>query len=127
MTTTERIRFTNRMSQRKTRHGKNWRQIYVDCGGMCVVCYAVDFLEFHEPFGESKASWLVFQARVLECSTCHSLEHTDIFIHDEDRYIRASRLQEDVNIEILMEGGYNNWIKNHGLVDRFAYLIMMKE
>lgn len=117
-------KFQLRMGQRAFKHGKNWRQVFVDCGGMCLSCGEVASLEFHEPFGEDKFGWGIFQTRVLLCPTCHTAEHSDMF--DDTRFIRASRLAEDVNIEILIEGGYNNWIKNHKLIDRFAWLLCQK-
>ena len=120
----EKRKFQNRMAKRAFRHGKSWRQVFVDCGGMCLNCYAVDGLEFHEPFGEDRNGWGRLQARVLFCSDCHTEEHYVLF-HD-DRYIRVSRLARDVSTEILLEGGYDNWIKNHNLIDRFAWLICQK-
>lgn len=120
----EKRRFQCRLANRTYRHG-NWRQVVVDCGGMCTNCYAVRTLEFHEPFGEDKYGWGKFQTRVLLCHDCHSLEHEKMFA--ENRNIQPSRLMEDVDIEIIMEGGYNNWIKNHNLIDRFAYLTIMRE
>ena len=93
----------------------------MDCGGMCIICYNVISLEFHEPFGEDKYGWGILQARILLCNGCHTDEHQDMF-HGE-RFIRVSKLSDDVDIEIIMEGGYDNWIKNHGLIDRFAWLL----
>jgi len=120
----EKRKFQNRMAKRAFRHGKNWRQTFVDCGGMCIRCYnhKGSSLEFHEPFGEDNIGWGIMQARVLFCNTCHSEEHGRQFF-DGDGYVQPSQLATDVDIEIQMEGGYDNWIKNHGLIDRFAWLL----
>lgn len=115
----EKRKFQNRMAQRTFRHG-NWRQTYVDCGGLCLICFTTDNLEFHEPFGEDKNGWGILQARILLCNLCHDKEHYGV---RERRYVFASQLQVDVNIEVLLEGGYDNWIKNHGLMDRFGFLL----
>lgn len=120
MPSNEKRKFQKRLSMRTLRHG-NWRQTFVDCGGMCLNCYNVISLELHEPWGENKTGWAMFQFRILLCHDCHNDVHDGLF-HGE-RYIRVSLLAEDVNIEILMEGGYDNWIKNHGLMDRFAWLL----
>ena len=96
----------------------------MDCGGMCFKCYAVDGLEFHEPFGENKYGWGVFQNRILLCPDCHSAEHSELL--GVDRLVLPSMLTDDVDLEIYMEGGYDNWIKNHGLADRFAWLQCQK-
>ena len=116
MTPSYRRLFQNRMAKRAFRHGKNWRQVYINCGGMCLLCYEVDGLEFHEPFGEDKFGWNIFQSRVLLCHDCHmDKEHENLFT--ESPYLKPSRLQEDVNIEILIHGGYDQWIKDFKLED----------
>jgi len=121
MPLSEKRKFQNRMSKRTFIHGKSWRQIFVDCGGMCLNCGGIDALEFHEPFGEDKHGWGRLQARVLLCHDCHmKIEHALLF--GNNPYVHISGLSCDVDAEILAEGGYNNWIKNHGLIDRFACL-----
>ena len=119
-------KFQCRMAKRTYRHGKNWRQVFINCGGMCINCYKTEGLEFHEPFGENHNNWLKFQSRVLLCPSCHSEEHGNIF-REEARYIRRSQLSEDIDIEIMMHGGYNQWIKDFNLEDTFASLILAKE
>lgn len=121
----EKRRFQQRMANRTYRHGGDWRQVVVDCGGMCLTCYAGRGLEFHELFGEDRYRLGKFQVRVLSCHDCHSLEHGGIF--EGNRNIHPSQLMEDVDTEVIMEGGYDNWIKNHSLVDRFACLIIIRE
>ena len=127
MPPSERRKFQSRMAKRAFRHGKNWRQTFVDCGGMCLNCRAVDTLEFHEPFGEDKFGWGKFQSRILLCNNCHTEEHYGEIGGDSNTNVgKPSTLSEDVSIEIIMEGRYNNWIKNHGLIDRFAWLQCQK-
>ena len=120
----ERRKFQQRMANRAYRHGKNWRQVVVDCGGMCLTCNIAKGLEFHELFGEDRHSLGKFQTRVLLCHDCHSLEHGEVF--GGKRNIYPSQLLEDVDAEMIAEGGYSNWIKNHSLVDQFGCLITMK-
>jgi len=109
----------NRMAKRAFRHGKNWRQVFVDCGGMCIKCYNHNSssLEFHEPFGEDKYGWGIFQARILLCNVCHGDEH------EEPANPISSMLLSDVEVEIMMKGGYDNWIKAFHLIDRFGWLL----
>ena len=125
MPLSEKRKLQNRMAKRTYSHGKNWRQVFVDCGGMCINCFNVISLEFHEPFGEDKYGWGMLQARILLCYDCHNEEHPNLLFRN-DKYIKASMLSLDVDFEILMEGGYDNWIKNHGLIDRFAWLLCQK-
>jgi len=126
----EKEKLQGRGRNRKYRHG-NWRQIVVDCGGMCVAkdkdglpCCNVNGLEFHEPFKENKHGWLMFQQRILLCNHHHWKEHTDHFPKEENRYIHISQLNEDVSIEILLHGGYDNWIKHYNLNDTFGRLLI---
>ena len=62
-----------------------------------------------------------FQQRVLLCNLHHALiedrGHQAELILDQHR---PSCLQEDVNLEILIEGGYDNWVKKWGLDDSSA-------
>lgn len=110
--------FFNRMYKRKLRHGENWRQVWVDCGGMCIRCNSVDFLEFHEPFGESEG-WERMQSRVLLCVYCHCQEHPN---RGTERNT-SKTLNDDVQIEIWMHGGYDQWIKDFNLQDTFGRLL----
>ena len=115
--------FQNRNAKRAHKHGKNWRQVFVNCGGMCLKCFAVDTLEFHEPFGEDKLGWGILQSRVILCHDCHmGIEHQDMF--NGMRYIRPSQLSDDVAIEIMVAGGYDNWIKKFNLEDTFGRLLI---
>ena len=124
MPNTAKRKFQNRIASRNHKHGKNWRQTFVDCGGMCLTCWAVDTLEFHEPFGEDKYGWGMLQARILLCHDCHNEEHDEIF--GGDRSIKPSHLARDINIELILEGGYDDWIKNHKLIDRLGYLLVQR-
>ena len=114
-------KFQLRMARRKYKHG-NWRQAVVDCGGMCIRCWSVDNLEFHEPFGEDKLGWGIFQQRLLLCHTCHDKEHSELF--GENRNIQPSLLSEDVSIEILRHGGYQQWLKDFNLKDTFGRFLI---
>ena len=122
----ERRRLVGRCVVRTARHG-NWRQTYVDCMGMCVArvngddgpCGVVDHLELHECWGENgDLSKGKFQQRVLLCNLHHSLLedrcHQAEFILGQ---YRPSRLQEDVQLEAMLAGGYDNWVKKWGLDD----------
>ncbi len=117
----ERAAFQSRMAKRKLRHGGRWRQVFIDCGGMCLMCYNVSSLEFHEPFGEDKLGWGVFQSRVVLCHDCHAGEP-----NTPDSYTvgQPSQLAEDVAIEMIICGGYDNWVKKFGLQDTFGRLLL---
>lgn len=123
MPLSERRRYLNRTQKRKYKHGENWRQIVVDCGALCVNCFSLESLEFHEPFGENHNSNPKFQSRVLLCSKCHSKEHGEMFAR---RFVHKSHLLEDVAFEMEQCGGYNKWIKKYNLIDRFGELLIQK-
>lgn len=122
--------FQNRMAKRTFIHGKNWRQVWVDCGGMCVrkgedgiPCGSAEYLEFHEPFGEdgSGNGWGRLQSRVLFCFPCHCKEHPAL--SGEPWRKVGNTLNDDVQIEIWMLGGWDNWIKRFALQDTFGRLL----
>lgn len=115
-------RFYNRMNNRGRKHGRNWRQVWVNCGGMCVNCFDTENLEFHEPFGEERfrLGWLIFQSRILLCTKCHDDEHADDLNLHHHRHTEQSRLTLDVDIEIMKHGGYKQWIKDFELQDTFG-------
>lgn len=127
-------RFQNRMAKRTFKHG-NWRQTVINCGGMCITkmddglpCGAVDGLEFHEPFGEDHIGWGIFQSRVLLCYLHHNDEHERLgFRHNghgaPDECIKPSRLMADVDIEMMMCGGYDRWLKKFKLQDTFGLFL----
>lgn len=107
-----------RRTYRRRRHG-NWRQVYVDCDGMCQfpvnggVCGAVDDLEFHEQFGENGDGRM--QQRILYCNSHHDEVHNDVTIN-ERHY--PTMLQADVGAEIEDAGGYRAWLDKFGLKEK---------
>lgn len=122
----ERRRLVTRGSVRTMRHG-NWRQTYIDCSGMCVArvngddapCGVVDSLELHEMWGENgDPAKGKFQQRVLLCNLHHSL--LEDRCHQAEFMLwqyRPSRLQEDIQLEIMLASGYDGWIKKWNLDD----------
>lgn len=106
---------------RTVRHG-NWRQIYVDCQGMCQysengndICGETRSLEFHEIFGEDKKQEGKMQQRILLCEYHHSLfEGHDLV---KNRYY-PSMLSEDVSLEVLLCGGWKKWLEKYNLIER---------
>ena len=131
MSLSEKRKFQNRMAKRSYKHGKNWRQVFVDCAGMCISkdeegmpCGHTDGLQFHEPFGEDRLGWGILQARVLLCTHHHTLEHERLFGGEGDNwFIHPSCLDEDMDIEIQLHGGYDQWIKDFNLQDTFGRLL----
>ena len=107
---------------RTLRHG-NWRQIYLDCGGMCSfveadgsICGSPDKLEFHEDFGEAKNGENKLQHRRLVCHYHHEILHRE----DGDGikcFYRPHphRLQEDVAAEIAYSGSTEAWARKYNL------------
>jgi len=88
-------------------------------------CGAVDFLELHEIWGENhNPETGKFQQRILLCNEHHAM--VDGRAHQVELILgeyRLSRLQEDVQIEVLLAGGYYKWIAKYKLDDsRFASL-----
>lgn len=82
-------------------------------------CSELDGLELHEVWGENHDGFRSkFSERVLLCSLHHALiedrAHQAEFILGQ---YRPSRLQEDANLEMLLEGGYRNWVKKWKLDD----------
>lgn len=114
-------RYTDRIYRRQLRHN-NWRQVYVDCLGMCQyplddggVCGEVDTLEFHEIYGEAKNGESRLQQRVLICNHHHWLIHGKAWVNVRHY---SSMLQFDVELEIKACGGYKNWLKEFNLIER---------
>ncbi|KKM93072.1 hypothetical protein LCGC14_1212080 [marine sediment metagenome] len=113
--------------KRGVRHGKNWRQIYVDCGGMCQgrledesLCGSVDGLEFHELYEGINEKKIKFQPdlrRTLLCATCHGVEHG--FSNGRYRGHR-SYVAEDIDYEVRACGGVAKWMAKYGLVKPVA-------
>jgi hypothetical protein len=118
-------RYQYRVGQRNHRHGNNWRQVVVDCAGLCVwkdnegyPCCSIENLQFHEPFGEDKLGWGIFQQRVLLCSEHHDIAERHYF--ERNRMSYQSLVLEDVSLEILACGSYDKWVERYGLKDRFG-------
>jgi len=122
----ERQKLATRGAVRTNRHG-NWRQTYVDCQGMCIAmvngdaepCGSVDGLELHDIFGENgHRNDPKFQQRILLCNFHHAMledrGHQASLILDQ---YKPSRLAEDVELEIFVEGGYQKWVAKWGLDD----------
>ena len=117
-------RLAQRACDRKHNHG-NWRQIWIDCGGMCIAkingkdepCASHDSLEFHEVWGENHNNQTgKFMHRILLCNHCHSLigGHHAKFIKFQSH---PSMLHDDVMIEQDKCGGYKNWVALYELDD----------
>ena len=115
-------RFMTRTRVRSKRH-PGWRQTFVDCNGECQwrvngsICRERDTLEFHEQYGEDHNGDGRFQQRILYCNAHHNEAHNDVEVNDR-RY--ASKLQEDVCIEVEIVGGYRQWLEKYGLKERVA-------
>ncbi len=127
----ERKALTARGRKRTYRHG-NWRQTYIDCGGMCVAqvngqpCGRTEQLELHDQWGENHdPEQGKFQKRFLICNRHHA--HIDDRVHNTsliERQYRPSRLQEDVQLEIAIAGDYSKWVEKYHLDDtRFGRLL----
>jgi len=84
-------------------------------------CGEVVGLQFHEPFGEDKLGWGIFQSRVLLCPAHHDIAERQFF-HD-NRFSWPSKVMEDVAFEMLMLGGYDKWVEEFNLVDSFGILL----
>jgi hypothetical protein len=119
--------FFNRMAKRKHVHGANWRQVWVDCGGQCVKCGSGEYLEFHEPFGEEGCTngWGRMQTRLLICFSCHCAEHPENTQNMENGWGRktGNTLNDDIQLEIWMHGGWDQWIKDFKLNDTYGRLL----
>lgn len=116
-------RIWQRNRNREKRYGKNWRQIYVDCNGMCqgkdsefdgvVYCGEIDNLEFHEIHdGEGRVVKVI-----LLCTRHHDLapEHKDgVTISHLSRHY-PSMMQEDIQREIQECGGMDAWKSKYHL------------
>lgn len=114
-------RFIVRGEHREKRHG-NWRQVFLDCSGLCVyevepdvTCSELDGLEFHEIFRETKKGENKFQQRVLLCNYHHWSVHGEKWVNVRHY---PSMLQTDVTIELYLCGGLVEWIAKFNLIDR---------
>lgn len=110
--------YANRCCMRTRRHG-NWRQIYIDCDGMCqgaiedgTICGEQDTLEFHEMFGEDRNGEGKMQLRILLCNGCHRLQPHHHCVNPR-RY--PSMLQDDIAFEIAREGSIDGWMERYNL------------
>lgn len=129
----EREKLCNRAINRTRRHG-NWRQTYVDCMGMCCAqvkedngeyypCGQTEQLELHDQWGENHSSngQGKFQKRFLICNHHHAIiddrAHPTSLI---EMQFHMSRLQEDVQLEMLLAGGYQKWVEKYHLDDSRA-------
>jgi len=115
------VRYLDRVRRREERHG-NWRQIYLDCLGMCqfpleegIICGETEGLEFHEQFGEAKGEELKLQQRVLLCNYHHWSVHGQKWVNQRHY---PSMLQTDVDIEVKLCGSFPNWIEHYNLIER---------
>lgn len=110
----------------RTKRHPDWRQVFLDCNGMCVfrdengsLCGSVDALEFHEVWIEAKAGENKFQQRVLVCNFHHFVEHVkDGFVGKVNPRPWKNKLQADVEFEMKRYGGLEGWVKHYGLIHR---------
>lgn len=114
-------RYHDRVYTRDKRH-PGWRQVYVDCQGMCQgihddgeICGDTDGLEYHEIFGEDHNGDGRMQQRILLCNLCHSLEHQKRNFVQERHY--PSMLQQDISYEIEQAGSVQLWVDKYELLD----------
>jgi len=103
-----------RAGMRSKRHG-NWRQIVIDCGGICVRCSSSGYLEFHECFGEDHNGDGRMQQRILLCPDCHQDHHPNNYNVCSNP--KKSKLMDDVNAEIRRCGSYSLWLAYYMLDD----------
>ena len=111
------IRNLLRRARDRTKVHGNWRQVVINCNGMCVykdngiVCGSTEHLEFHEIYGEDSNSTL--QHRILLCPLHHSKMHPETI----DTYMqpRKSKLMKDIDLEIIRCGGYDAWVNMYML------------
>lgn len=117
---------SKRGSSRKKRHG-NWRQTFIDCGGMCVfkengdICGETEELEFHEQFGEDHNGDGKMQQRILLCKYHHDIVTDKLWKNRHQNM--PTKLQLDVCVEMHLCGGYAGWIKRYKLNDTWGRLI----
>lgn len=115
----------NRILIRTKRH-PSWRQVFLDCGGMCVFrdkggarCGSTEALEFHEIWYEAKGDESKFSQRVLVCNFHHFVEHVkDGYVGKVNPRPHQSKLQADVQYEMDLCGGREGWIEHFGLIHR---------
>jgi hypothetical protein len=109
------MRFIKRIEKRTARYS-NWRQIYYDCNGMCqypvnsdYVCGEMDGLEYHEMYEGD----IVIKIALL-CNYHHNSVHNGIV---NPRHYK-SMLQTDIDIEVKLAGGVDNWKNKYNIVER---------
>lgn len=118
-------RFHTRNQNRRLRIGTGWRQVVVDCGGICVMCGETEGLEFHDLFEEKNGNGskhIRMHQYVLLCLKCHQGEH----LQEGWRVATnrpVSQLMKDVDYEVWCSGGYKAWVERFGLEDRFGVLL----
>lgn len=116
----------NRTFNRARNHG-DFRQVYIDNGGMCQallnsgdICGSIESLEFHAPLGEQNGNG--FKHRTILCSYCHCYVDDAAHRHACTRIGRNgqySLLSEDIAYEIALCGGFDKWLVKFNLVNRY--------
>jgi hypothetical protein len=103
----------------------SWRQVYINCGGMCnfilpdgSLCGSAQMLEFHEQFGEDHNGDGRMSQRVLMCSKHHNDMHPERY--NVEHNPNHSMLTEDIEMDMQRLGGYTKWIEKYGLDDSTA-------
>ena len=122
--------FRWRQNNRKRVHG-NFRQTYIDNGGMCQAVLSdgaihgtTKYLEYHAPLGERNGNG--FGLRTLMCAFCHV--YVDDEAHHGTENVYLSRLSEDISFEIDLCGGYQAWLAKFNLIDRYQpYTVKIKK
>lgn len=124
----ERRALVNRTT-RRTRTHSNWRQVVVDCGGVCCAesnrqpCRSVDRLEFHAVYGEGDGR---FPGRLLLCQTHHADAHP--YGYNTNAPHDSSKLYEDLVWEMELCGGWDGWIAKYELDEsRLGCMIPVQE
>jgi len=114
------------MYSRQRLHG-NFRQTYVDNGGMCQavltdgdICGNTESLELHAPLGEHNGNGLPL--RTLLCSFCHVYVDDDAHRHSCRRIGvngNFSLLAEDIAYEQYKVGDFEQWLVKYNLINRY--------
>ena len=98
--------------RRTKRHG-NWRQLVVDCDGLCALCKENPIEHFHDAFGENHKDDNRMQQRYPLCVLCHSKQHKEDNGRQDkllENYAgRPSVVTKDVLAEMKECGSFMKW------------------
>ena len=112
------MRFLKRIEKRTARYPE-WRQIYFDCSGVCQypvgndnaeICGEMEAVEYHEIWDDS--------GNLIDVALLCNYHHNSIHNGIVNPRFYSSMSARDIEIEMLIAGGSEQWLKKFNIVKR---------